>query len=98
MNCVVRSKVHRVQKGSFTAENGERREYAKVTIVDTYNETDNDVGYKYASISVDVSQFGALKDALKKGVDIDFNIEINTSAKGEISRKVVAFKEYVPTK
>ncbi len=94
MNLILRSKIFRVQKGSFTAEKtGEVRNYAKVTVVDTYNETDSDVGYKFASISVDYESFGNLRDLMKKQSDVDFNIEINTSTKGEISRKIVSFKE-----
>ncbi len=93
MNCIVKSKVYRIQKGQFTAENGIVKDYAKVTIIDTYDEKDDVIGYKFASISVDPSHFGFLRDALKKQLDIDFNIEINTSSKGEISRKVVSLKE-----
>ena len=98
MNCYVKSKVYRVQKGQFTSENGTPRDYAKVTIIDTYDENDNAVGYKFASISFDPAQYGTLRDALKKQLDIEFNIEVNTSSKGEISRKVVSFKDVTTTK
>lgn len=95
MNCIIRSKAYRIQKGSFTTEKGEPRNFAKVTIVDTYDDNDNAVGYKFASISFDYESYGTLKELLKKNADIDFNIEINTSSKGEISRKIVSFKEAV---
>lgn len=89
MNLTIQSRVYRLKKGTFVNnETGEVINYAKVYILQSVKDDENDVGFDIQPVSCDFELYDDLLKHYRDNSKLNFDIELNPS-NGLLKPKVV---------